>query len=118
LIRRGNGGLVTAHRTHSISFAACGPGYGTTAEDIGLAFQENHPEAEMRTALIPVLFAAMLSPAWGFGFTAGPPIEEHFGSDYGAEYYYRNAERCRVVVVKGRHGHRVKVKRCDRHPER
>jgi hypothetical protein len=107
-----------AHRSHSISFFALGLRNGTRAEIWDWFSEKAVAEVEMRTALIPVVFVAMLSPAWGFGFTAGPPIEEHFGSDYGAEYYHRNAERCRVVVVKGRHGHRVKVKRCDRRPER
>ena len=55
---------------------------------------------------------ALLSPALGFGFTAGPHIEERMGSEYGSEYYYRNAEQCRVVVMKDRKGRRVKVRRC------
>ena len=35
----------------------------------------------------------LASPAWaaGFGFTAGPQIEERMGSEYGAEYYYRRS---------------------------
>jgi hypothetical protein len=55
---------------------------------------------------------ALASPAWGFGFTIGPQTEERFGSEYGSEYYYRDKERCRVVVVKDRRGRLVKVKRC------
>jgi len=56
--------------------------------------------------------AALVSPALGFGFTAGPQIEERMGSEYGSEYYYRNAEQCRVVMMKDRKGRRVKVRRC------
>ena len=56
--------------------------------------------------------AALVSPALGFGFTAGPQIEERMGSEYGSEYYYRNAERCRVLVMKDRKGRHVKVRRC------
>jgi len=73
-----------------------------------------------RCLLAGFLFLALLSPAWSFGFTAGPQIEEHFGSEYGSEYY-KNGWRCRVVVMKDRHGHRFKIKRCDdrlsRHPK-
>jgi hypothetical protein len=58
--------------------------------------------------------AAFVSPAlgFGFGFTAGPQIEERMGSEYGSEYYYRNRERCRAVVMKDREGRRVKLRRC------
>jgi hypothetical protein len=67
----------------------------------------------MRGSLFLALSALLLaSPAWGFGFTVGPQIEERFGSEYGAEYYYREKERCRVVTKKDRHGRRIKVKRC------
>jgi hypothetical protein len=63
--------------------------------------------------LVGFSLAALMSPAWGFGFTAGPQIEERMGSEYGSEYYYRNAERCRVVVVKDRKGRRIKERRCS-----
>jgi len=67
----------------------------------------------MRRLLIAGLsLAALMSPASGFGFTAGPQIEERMGSEYGSEYYYRNMERCRVMVMKDRKGRRVKVRRC------
>ena len=67
----------------------------------------------MRGKLLLALSALVLtSPAWGFGFTLGPPTEERFGSEYGAEYYHRHTERCRLVVVKDRKGRRVKVRRC------
>jgi hypothetical protein len=67
----------------------------------------------MRRLLIAGLsLAALVSPALGFGFTAGSQIEERMGSEYGSEYYYRNTERCRVVVMKDRKGRRVKVRRC------
>ena len=67
----------------------------------------------MRRLLIAgVSLAALVSPALGFGFTAGPYIEERMGSEYGSEYYYRNTERCRVVVMKDRNGRRVRVRRC------
>src|SRR4051812_47431252 len=56
--------------------------------------------------LVAVSLTALISPAWGFGFTVGPQIEERFGSEYGSEYYYRNVEHCRVVVVKDRKGRR------------
>jgi hypothetical protein len=59
-----------------------------------------------------ISLSALASPAWSFGFTAGAQIEERMGSEYGSEYYYRNAERCRVVVMKDRKGRRVKVRRC------
>ena len=65
-----------------------------------------------RIVLVALSLAALVSPAWGFGFTAGAPVEERFGSDAGPESYYRNAERCRTVVIKDRKGHRIRVKRC------
>ena len=59
-----------------------------------------------------VLLAAAMWPAWGFGLTFGPQIEERFASEYGSEYYYPHAERCRVEIVKNRQGRRIKVGRC------
>jgi hypothetical protein len=70
----------------------------------------------MRGRLFAIAFsvAALMSPELGagFGFTAGPQIEERMGSEYGSEYYNRSAERCRIVVVKDRRGRRVRVRRC------
>jgi hypothetical protein len=68
----------------------------------------------MRVKLLVAVISlsALTSPAWSFGFTAGAQIEERMGSEYGSEYYDRNAERCRVVVMKDRKGRRVKVRRC------
>jgi hypothetical protein len=66
-----------------------------------------------RLLIAAVWLAAAMSPAWSFGFTAGPQIEERFGSEYGSEYYYRrNTERCRFVIVKDRKGRHVKIRRC------
>ena len=65
-----------------------------------------------RLLLGVVMLTVLICPASGFGITAGPQIEERFGSEYGSEYFYRNAERCRLVVVKDRRGRRIKVKRC------
>lgn len=65
--------------------------------------------------LLGTLALALASPAWGFGLTLGPQIEERFGSEYGSEYYYRDKARCRLVVMKDRRGHLVKVKRCRPH---
>jgi hypothetical protein len=58
----------------------------------------------------------LATPVWsaGFGFTAGPQIEERMGSEYGAEYYYRHSKeaqpqrRCRTVRVKTAQGHLVR----------
>ena len=58
--------------------------------------------------------------AFSIGF--GVPIEERMGSEYGAEYYYRNArgpdaassrpsKRCRTKTIKGENGVR-RVRRC------
>jgi len=67
-----------------------------------------------RLLITGLSLTALVSPALGFGFTAGPQIEERMGSEYGSEYYYRNTttERCRVLMMKDRKGRRVKVRRC------
>jgi hypothetical protein len=62
--------------------------------------------------LLALTMVTLTSPAWAFGFTVGPQIEEKFGSEYGSEYYNRKTERCRIVVVKDRNGRRRKVTRC------
>jgi hypothetical protein len=67
-------------------------------------------------ALGAVLLAA---PTWaaGFGVTAGPQIEERMGSEFGAEYYYRQSNearprlRCQTTRVKTPTGHH-RVRRC------
>jgi hypothetical protein len=43
----------------------------------------------MLIAMARVSYIASL----GFGFTAGPQIEERFGSEYGSEYYHRLRHR-------------------------
>jgi hypothetical protein len=62
--------------------------------------------------LLAIALTAPATPAWSFGFTVGAPIEERSGSDPGAQPPVPPADRCRLVVVKDRHGRRVKVRRC------
>jgi len=85
----------------------------STAVGTKLAGRDSASEKWMLGIVIGGLsLAALVSPASGFGFTVGPQIEERMGSEYGSEYYYRNTERCRVVVMMDRKGRRVKVRRC------
>ena len=70
---------------------------------------------------VGLVLGAMLlaTPVWsaGFGFTAGAQIEERMGSEYGAEYHYRQSNearprsRCRTTRVKTPSGHH-RVGRC------
>jgi len=64
--------------------------------------------------LLAIVLTAPAAPAWSFGFTVGAPIEERSGSDPGAQSYVPAVDRCRLVVLKDRHGRRVKVRRCQR----
>jgi hypothetical protein len=62
------------------------------------------------------MVAAAPGSAAGFGFTAGPPVEERMGSEYGAEYYHRNsrvAPHCRTIRVKTPSGVQ-RLRRCKR----
>jgi hypothetical protein len=65
---------------------------------------------------------ATLNSAAAFNMGFGTPIEERMGSDYGAEYYYRNSgsrnaathrisKRCHIKVVRTENGVR-RLKRC------
>jgi hypothetical protein len=68
-------------------------------------------DGPMRFILLTISLTALATPAWSFGFTAGAPIEEASGSDPGAQPY-RPVDRCHLVVVRDRHGRRVKIRRC------
>jgi hypothetical protein len=70
----------------------------------------------MRAALAVIAATAVTwatpAPAAGFGFTAGPQLEERLGGDYGPEYYEKQygsrsrprepqaSARCRSANVK------------------
>src|SRR3954447_4757071 len=76
---------------------AC-PGTSCTGQR---SFGMNRPNA---ISMFAVLLGAMVTmgpaAAGGFGFTAGAPIEERMGSEYGAEYYHRDA---RVAQPRSHH---------------
>lgn len=65
-------------------------------------------------AMFAFEFGAMMmavpATAAGIGFTVGAPIEERMGSEYGAEYYYRDSKAAqpqphdRTIRVKTRSG--------------
>lgn len=38
-----------------------------------------------RLLVAALALATLMSPAWSFGFTTGPQIEERMGSEYGSE---------------------------------
>jgi hypothetical protein len=65
--------------------------------------------------LAPALLVALTAPAtpaWSFGVSVGAPIEERSGSDPGAQPPVPRLDRCHLVLVKDRHGRRVKARRC------
>jgi hypothetical protein len=81
----------------------------------------------MKQALLALILIAVTELAASAGAAAftmgfGAPIEERMGSDYGAEYYYRNSrgmaversrvsKRCRVTTIRTENGAR-RMRRC------
>ena len=67
----------------------------------------------MKAFAFALALAGFATPAPGFGFTFGTPLEERVGGDYGPEYYRAlQAKRCHTVRIKTRDGIR-RVKRCS-----